>query len=170
MKDQERIDYLKIVEQHARANAEFGIASAEKLSKDSGTLLNMLIAGIGGGIALIVQLSKQSSWLPELMIGVSVVTAYLTAIAIVLMLTCIKTRKVYAPTNSPKNLLVALDKKYDEVGLGDAIKSILWTADETIDKNRQSNETLAQRLDRCRMATVLTPVVLVVTFVLVHLL
>lgn len=170
MKDQERIDYLKLVEQHAKENAEFGIASADKLYKDASTLLNMLIAGIGGGIALIVQLSKQSEFIYSLVCGIVVVTAYLTAIAIVLMVTCIKTRKVYAPTNTPKNLLAALDKKYNDMGIESALLGILHAMDSTIDKNRQSNEVIALWLGRCRMATVLTPLVFLVTSVSVHLL
>lgn len=170
MNDQERIDYLKIVEQHAKENAEFGIASADKLYKDASTLLNMLIAGIGGAIALIVQLSKQPSVISALLIGIAVVTAYLVVVAIVLMVTCIKTRKVYAPTNTPKNLLAALDNKYKDMGIESAQLGILHAMDSTIDKNRRSNELLALWLDRCRMATVLTPLVFLITSVLVHLL
>lgn len=170
MNQQEKVEYLKLVEQHSRAHAEFGVAVAEKLSKDSGALLSILIAGIGGGIALTIQLIKESSGYLELIFGLGVTTLYLTAIAVVLVVACIKTRHVYPPTNSPINMLAALDKKYESVSLSDAVKSALYAMDGPIDKNRQSNELVAKWLDRCRMATVLTPVVFVVTSVSVYLL
>lgn len=156
MNQQEKIDYLKQAIVMAGQNASFGIGVAEGLLKDAGTLLNILLAAIGGSIGLTLQMIKLSES-QNLVAGAMACVIYLSGVAAILVKKCLMSRNVYPPANSPNNLLVVTKDEYNDTPLDQVYAWTLESMEAPIVFNRDSNALMALWLDRCRLAAVLTP-------------
>lgn len=161
MNPQEQTEYLKDAIKLAGQNAAFGVSIAEDLIKDATTLLNILLAGVGGGIGLCLQLLNSSHPM-GLALVVAICSLYLAAIAVVVVKQCLMSADLYPPTNSPENLLVAAKEPYKNEPTEQIYQWVLESMDAPCQKNTQRNHTRAYWLDRCRIAAALTPVVFIV--------
>lgn len=157
MNTEEKLKYLQFVENQANANARYGVDVAESLLKDAGTLLNILIAGIGGSIAITVQFLQNHGTI-RLTLLFGLIALYLMMIATVLVTKCIKTRYIYPPASEPKNLL---PENYEQFNLEDALHGSLLAMQSMMEKNRVENTKIAVWLDGCRFALLATPIVFI---------
>ncbi|MCM2290347.1 MAG: hypothetical protein NDI67_15085 [Sulfuritalea sp.] len=145
-------DLLDWVEKAGAENIKFRLQNAETLAKDASTTLTILLAGIGGSLAYAVKGFENPQIMP-LTFGAAALSVWLTLAAVVLMVQCIVTTALPAPTNEPKNLFqkdYALEKlrEVELANLQDRIFQI--TA---------RNHRVAAWLDRVRLLAIASPLV-----------
>lgn len=145
-------DVLEYAEKSGLENLKFRLQNAETLAKEANTTLTMLLAGIGGSMAYAVKGFEQAT--PSVLaIGAIFFAAFLMATAAVLVVFCILTTNLPAPTNEPKNL-------YQQDFTLDAIRAVeLRNIDERIKQITARNHRVAAWLDRVRLLTISSPLV-----------
>lgn len=149
------MNLLDFVERESDKNASFHLACADALEKQANALLLIVLAGAGASFWTVVKLihADETGWL---VIALGVVSVYLFVIAGVITLQCLWARDLYPPANEPKHLWPEdePDANADEVRQSD-----INTKQACIDLNRDRNDRVGLWLNRCRIATALTPVV-----------
>lgn len=145
----EIIDYAEAA---AKENAAFHIANADALSRESNTLLNMLLAGAAGALAYLVTLTDKGSaiWLKA---GMGATATYLFIVAAALLYKCLRIRPIWPPANEPKNLTP------DGFDAESIRRSDLKNRQACIDANRDRNDSVGMWLNRCRAMATATPIV-----------
>lgn len=144
---------LDWVETRASSNADFHIQCSETLLRESNTLLNIMLGGAGGGIALAFALHEKgvSAWQ---IAAIAAASIYFFVIVAVLTWKCLRVRPIYPPANEPQNLL------HEDFDL-DAIRRVeLRNRQACIDANRLRNDEVGLWLNRCRLLAAATPMVI----------
>lgn len=136
-------------------NLKFRLQNSETLAKDASTTLTMLIAGIGGTLAYVVK-GLEAPQITAITYGLAALSLWLMIVATLLIVKCILTTSLETPTNEPKNLY---QKDYD-IELLRVVE--LDNIQLRIDRTTIRNAKVANWLDNCRIALVLSPVVFVV--------
>jgi hypothetical protein len=145
---------LKWIEDEARANAAFHVASADVLAKEANTTLNLMLAGASGSLAYMVSLVERSGWVWSAA-GMGAVSGYLFALAAVLVVKCLRIRKIWPAANEPENLIKS------DLDLADLMTDQLASKQRCIIRNRDRNEEVSLWLNRCRVAVTATPLVFI---------
>jgi hypothetical protein len=84
-------------------NLRFILQNAETLSKEASSTLTALLAGMGGSLAYAVKGFEQTSLSP-LAIGAVALAVWLMIAGCLLVIFCMLTTFLPAPTNEPRNL------------------------------------------------------------------
>lgn len=137
------------------------LETAAFLQKEATTLLSILLVGIGGGIGYSAKLFEGG--LTPWIAGIAASTLWLTLVATVLMIKCIKTMNTQLLYNLPLNIYMP-ELKLDEVAIKEAE---LRNINERIERTIEGNDLRAKWLDRARFAAIATPVVFAVSIGLV---
>jgi hypothetical protein len=145
-------DELDFFEAEAKENAAFHIACAETLMREANTFLNLLLAGAGGALALMVTLAEKLAPTWQIF-GTAATSAYLFLLAGLLLLKCLRVRPIYPPANEPKNLM------QDGFSLEQIRRAEMKARQTCIDINRIRNDAVGLWLNRCRGMTAATPLI-----------
>lgn len=145
-------ELLDYIEAEARANAAFHIANADNLTKESNTLLNLLLAGAGGSLAFVAALLQKTtpvpSWQPW---AVGAASAYLFVLAALVVWKCLWVQDIWPPANEPGSFPLT----------GYTVEQIrqfdLQNKQQCCDRNRARNERIGAWLNRCRALAAATP-------------
>lgn len=135
---------LKNLGEHREAG-DFLLAQAN-------ALLTIVLAGMGGGIALgakIFEAGGPIAW------GAAVSAAWLAVVGVVLAHRCIVTRETQLQHNEPKNIYKP------DTGLTETqvYRYEAENVQERIERTKRRNASVARWLDRCRYAVIVTPLV-----------
>lgn len=145
-------DHIDYAERAGLENIRFRLQIAEALNKDTSNTLTILLGGIAGLFAVVLNgaegAQRSEFWLPAFA-GL----VWLVATAMVLVIQCVQTKPLQVPTNEPANLY-APKFELDCVRLAE-----LENLNERIKLTILRNRVLAAWLDRCRLAAVCTPLV-----------
>jgi hypothetical protein len=154
-------DFVDWVEQQALENLRFHIQSAELIAKEANTTLTVLLAGVGGASAYAVKLLEAGRPL-WLLIAAVVFGVCLLLLSAWLIRGCLKIEAIHAPTNEPRNIfqpsfaLTSLKEvEFDNI-------------QQRIDQTARRNERVADRLNRIRLLSLLTPLIAAVAGGLVN--
>ncbi len=140
-------NYAKWAEEAGRENLKHRLATGDVLLSQSNTLLSILLVGIGGGMSYAA--SGPILW------GVAAATAWMAAVAAVLVLKCIATRETEVLGNSPLNVYKP-ESNLTEVEVRAFAMELIQ---KQIEFTKGRNAEVAYWLDRCRYAAVFTPFV-----------
>lgn len=145
-------DLLDWAEKAGLENIRFRLQNAETLAKDTSSTLTMLLAGMAGALAYAVK-GFEVQPITQLVFGAAVLSAWLMLIATLLMVKCILTTSLPAPTNEPKNL-------YQKEFALDLLREVeLRNLQERIVQTTARNHRVAAWLDRVRLSAVASPLV-----------
>lgn len=148
-------DLLDFIETEARANAAFHITNADNLTKESNTLLNLLLAGAGGSLALAAGLLQKTTPVPMWQVwSAGAASAYLFALAGLVIWRCLWVQDIWPPANEPKNFPLT-GYTADELREFD-----LHNKQACSDQNRERNEKVGVWLNKCRAFSAGTPLVI----------
>jgi hypothetical protein len=152
---------LDFFEAEAKENAAFHLANAEALLREGNTFLNLLLAGAGGSLALMVTLAEKSAptWQTG---GVGATSGYLFLLSALLLLKCLWVRPIYPPANEPKNLM------QDGFEIEQIRKVEMRNRQACIDANRDRNDEVGLWLNRCRAMAAATPLIFLVVAAVVY--
>lgn len=149
-------ELLDFIEGEARSNAAFHITNADNLSKESNTLLNLLLAGAGGSLAFVAALLQKATPVPSWQTwAVGAAAAYLFAISALLVWKCLWIRPIWPSANEPKNFPLS-GYTVEELRQFD-----LENKQQCCDNNRIRNEQVGAWLNGCRALAASTPIVTV---------
>ena len=156
MEREQRAELALWIEGQARSVSEFQERCMAAMEQQATGLLNLLLAGGGGGLAMAVHLSEQkaSAWLQS---GMSAVTLWLFAVAALLLLRSLWSRPVYGYGNDPRQLKV--DLSLDPT---DARLFQLDIQQGFIDHDRARNDAVGQWINRCRLLAACVPLVFLI--------
>lgn len=128
--------------------------TADILAKEAATTLTVLLAGIGGSLAYGIEVLDGDT--SSKVVAAAAVCVWLTAVAIGLVLSCLRIGSIPALYNQPGKLLQRDDHKetFDSWRYGE-LKNI----QERIEKAVQRNNTTAKRLNLIRLLAVFTPLI-----------
>ncbi len=155
-------ELLDYIEAEAKANAAFHITNADNLTKESNTLLNLLLAGAGGALALLVGLIQKTTLVPMWQIAaVGSATTYLFLISGLVIWRCLWVQNIWPPANEPKNFPLN-GYTVEEIRQGD-----MKIRQECIMLNNARNGAVAVWLNRSRALAAATPLVTFVVAALV---
>jgi hypothetical protein len=143
---------LDYIEKEAKENAAFHLSNADALLKESNTLLNLLLAGAGGALGLMIALAQKIAPTWQLA-GVCSVSLYLFAIAGLLLFKCLWVKPIYPPSNEPVNLM------QDGFDVLEIRKAELNNKQGCITLNRERNDHVGYWLNRCRAMAACVPLV-----------
>ena len=152
---------LDFIEAEAKENAAFHLACTETLMREANTFLNLLLAGAGGGLALMVSLAEKSAPLWQ-SVGTASVSVYLFLLSVFLLFKCLRVRPVYPPANEPKNLM------QDGFDLDQIRRVEMKNRQACIDANRDRNDEVGLWLNRLRAMTAGTPIIFLVAAAVVY--
>jgi len=127
------------------------LATGDFLLAQANTLLNVVLAGIGGGMALGAEVFGSTS--SPLAWGSVAAAVWLVIVGIVLAHRCIATKETQVLYNEPRNIFAP------ELGLGEqeALAFEIENLQGRIEKTKERNAKVALWLDRCRCAVIVTP-------------
>lgn len=144
------------VELNANEALKFSLSVTESLLKDAGSLLNILIAGVGGSLAFLVP-QLQSGSIGWLAIAISASGVYLSIVGALLLHKVIRTADLQTPGNLPSSLF---QPKFSLTDLKIAEnKNIEIKRGRALNRNIQ----MALWMDKCRYLTLATPVVFILS-------
>ncbi len=145
-------ELIDFAEKAGMENIKFRLQNSETLAKDAASTLTILLAGIGGAMAYAAKIFEESpSKASE--IGAFWFCIWLIATAMFLVINCILSTEMQAPTNQPMNLYL---KEYSL----DAVRIVeLRNLEERIKLTISKNHRIAVWLDRVRISIILSPVV-----------
>lgn len=147
-------ELLDYIEAEAKANAAFHITNADNLTKESNTLLNLLLAGAGGSLALLVGLVQKSTPVPIWQISaVASAATYLFLISGLVIWRCLWVQNIWPPANEPKNFPLT-GHTVEEIRQGD-----IKNKQTCIALNNARNEAVGLWLNRSRSLAAATPLV-----------
>lgn len=156
-------NYAAWAEQAALGNLKQRLETGDVLLNQANTLLTLLLAGVGGSLALALQ-PLRAEGLAALSIAAGAVALWFSGIGSVLVWKCIATRETQMLHNEPANLYNPdwLQQYTPEQIVG----SELTNLQQRIQATKRRNGSAAQWLDRCRFAAVATPLVFGLALVL----
>ncbi|MBA1446614.1 MAG: hypothetical protein M3H12_07765 [Chromatiales bacterium] len=143
------------VEQAALENIRFHLQVTETLAKEAASTLILLLAGMGGALAYAVKGFEQAT-LTSLAVGAGMLSAWLMVVGCLLVIKCLLSTWLYAPTNEPKNLY---QKDYS---LDEMHEAELRNMQVRIEQVIMRNHRVAAWLDRSRLLALASPVVFVI--------
>ena len=145
---------LDFAEAAAKVNADFHIAMADGLAKESNTFLNLLIGGAGALTAYEVSLIGKPTPVPDWqLIAVGAGATYLFCVAALLLWKCLWVRDLYPPANEPGNIPIE-GYPLENVRIGE-----LAVRQQCIELNKRRNRIAGNWLNRCRAMAAATPAV-----------
>lgn len=149
------VETMKWIEGEARNNAEFQVGCTDALERQASALLSLLLTGAGGALAYTVNLAEKhgAAWQQA---GMAAVSAWLFAVAALLLVRVLWSRPIYGPANDPENLREAY-----EMDLASALEYELKNRQLCIASNRARNETVGRRLNICRLLAIATPIIFI---------
>lgn len=152
---------LDFFEAEAKENAAFHITCAETLMREANTFLNLLLAGAGGALALMVTLAEKlaPTWQT---FGTAAISVYLFLLVGLLLLKCLRVRPIYPPANEPKNLM------QEDFSIEQIRKAEMKARQFCIDANRHRNDEVGLWLNRCRGMTAATPLIFLAVAAVVY--
>lgn len=145
-------ELLDWVEKNALENLRFRLQNAETLAKDASATLTLVLAAMGGALAYAVK-GLESGAINALITGTLFATTWLGVCAILIVIRCIQTRELVAPTNEPTNIF------QPEYALADLRRVELKNIQDRIQEAMTRNRIVASWLDRCRLMLAFTPAV-----------
>lgn len=156
------MDLLDYVEAEAKASAEFQVACRDAVLKEVNTTVAGLFGGGIGALAYAVGLSEKPAMLWAAW-GMAGSGAYLLAVALWVVVLCLRTQTVWPPANDPGLLLDAdeLNGVGDADGLVALRRANLRSKQRSIERNRSANARVAVWLDRLRLAALAVPLVFI---------
>lgn len=145
---------LALAERDGRENLRERLATGEVLLTHANGLLNLLLAGIGGALAIGRTVFDAAPAAAHVW-GAAAVALYWMLVAAVLLSRCIMTRETQMLHNEPNGLY------RPEVGWSylQLRRAELRLLQERIDRTKRRNAPVAWWLDTCRMAAVAAPLV-----------
>ena len=146
---------LDFFEAEAQKNADFHLENAEALLREGNTFLNLLLAGAGGLLALMISLAEKTAPLWQTA-GTGAASAYLFFLSGLLVFKCLWARPIYPPANEPKNLM------QEGFEIEQIRRAELKTRQACIDANRDRNDLVGLWLNKCRAMAAFTPIVFAV--------
>lgn len=147
---------LEWIEKQAQESLKSRFATADLLAKEAQTTLTVLLAGVGGSAAYAAKIFESAAPGP-IAIASAVVSAYLVALCILLVLRCMMFQSFPALSQDPKNLM------HPAYSLEEIREEEVKNIGERIAEAKEINDERAKRLNRFRIAAALSPVVFVVT-------
>lgn len=145
-------DLLEWVEKAGQENLRFRLQNSETLAKEAAWTLTVLMAGMAGSLAYAAKGFEQSPP-TSLAVGAGVLAMWLMIAGFMLVIFCMLTTSLPAPTNEPKNL-------YQKDFPLEAIRQVeLRNLQERIEQTAARNHRVAAWLDRCRLLALASPLV-----------
>lgn len=156
----EKEKLLDYAEREGKAAMAFDIACTDALERAGNTLLNILLAGAGGALALAVTFYQSSAdqWV---IAGMGAVSVYLFALSALLVWGCLWARDICPPANEPQNLFNSETKRRRYF---DIRRENIESLQRRIDWNTSRNDLTGMWLNRVRFLVALTPGWLLVSF------
>lgn len=153
-------ELVEYAEQEAKILAAFQIDCADALERSGTTLLNILLGGAGGGLALAVSLNDKdvAGWL---VIGIFIISVYLFFLCGLLIWGCLWSRYIYPPANEPKNIF---NDNTDQLCVANVKMHNLKSRQFCIKQNRDRNNLVGMWLNRVRIMAAGTPFLLLISF------
>jgi hypothetical protein len=144
------------IEKAAIENLKGRRETADILAKEAATTLTILLAGVGGSLAYGVKVLDGD--MSNMVIAAAAVCVWLTVLAMVLVLTCLKIKGIPAVYNQPGELLKRGDtqESFDEWRRGE-----LENIQQRIEAAVARNDTTARYLNGVRIFAVCTPFIAV---------
>jgi len=147
-------EVLQWAEELGLEHMEYRHETAERLAKEGGTTLTLLLAGIGGSLAYAVKVAEPGGR-GGVEVGAVAFCVYLVVVAVALTWWCLIVRNLPAIRNEPGNLA----QKGHSI---DELREVeLENMQERIDETRKRNDVVAQRLNLARIAAACSPLVFV---------
>jgi len=151
-----KIDWI---EKQAAENLKFRLQICETLAKDANTLLTVLITAIGAVVAYAIK-NAENNGDSTLLTGAVAMAAWLMIVAFILVFKCIMTSELMPIGNEPKKLNL-------ENYTLDQIKGFeLENVQNSITHTAKRNQKTAYWLDKARLATLSSPLVFILAWVL----
>lgn len=151
-------EILEWAEKSGIENMKFRLQNAETLAKEAASTLTVVLAGMGGAMAYAIKVFEQP--VTSIAVATSVLTLWLMFVASVLVVNCMLSADLPAPTNEPMNL-------YQKDFTLDQLKTAeLKNLDDRIKQVTSRNHRIAAWLDRSRLLAIASPVVFVVALIL----
>jgi len=148
-------DILTYAENAGMENLRFRLQNAEVLAKDATTTLTVILAGIGGSLAFTVQ-GLGNKELTPFVAGAAVLAVWLMIVGCLLVIKCILTSELQAPTNEPSHLF---QPEYE----AEVIRKVeLRNIQKRIDLTKARNIDVAYWLDRCRLLALSSPLIFII--------
>ncbi|MCP3666335.1 MAG: hypothetical protein GY696_28175 [Gammaproteobacteria bacterium] len=148
-------DLLTYAENAGMDNLRFRLQNADALAKDAVTTLTVILAGMAGSLAFTVQRLGNEELTP-LTIGAATLAIWLMITGCLLVLKCMQTSELQAPTNEPNHLF---QPDFET----EAIRKVeLCNIQERIDLTKARNNDTAYWLDRCRLLALSSPVIFII--------
>lgn len=148
-------NYVEWAEKAALENLKARLATGDVLHAHATSLLQLLLAGMAGALALGIQVLEPGATAAQW--GAAAVAAWLALVAVALVYGCIATRETWVAHNEPKNLYQPeLNLTQTQVRAFE-----LENIQIGIDATKKRNRKVAYWLDRCRYAACATPLVFV---------
>lgn len=148
-------ELLDFIETEARSNAAFHITNADSLQKESNTLLNLLLAGAGGALALATGLLQKTGPVPAWEVwGATAASIYLFILSGLVVWRCLWVQAIWPPANEPKNFPLT------GFSVDDLREADLKNKQTCCDHNRARNEKIGNWLNKCRALSAATPLVI----------
>jgi len=160
-KNEKNAELVDWVESNANEALKFSLSVTESLLKDAGSLLNILIAGVGGSMAFLIP-QLQSGSIGWLAVAISASGIYLAIVGALLLHKVIRTGEFQTPGTllsslfQPEFSLVEMkiaENENIEIKRGKALKR---------------NIIMAKSLDFCRCLTLATPLVFILSGLVFH--
>lgn len=131
------------------------------LERSRDTLMNILLAGAGGSLALAVSLFDKASesWL---FYGVLLISIYLFGMGVLLVLGKSRTKSFLPMGNQPDYLYRS---EYKDMDIIDFKELYLGTMQQVINENRENNADFSRWLNVIRLMAAATTLWLVVAFI-----
>lgn len=150
-------DLLKWAEQAGAENMKFRAQNADQLTKDANTIVTLLLAGLGGAMAIGAKALEGPTHAPlAVLAGVAALAIWFMVLAGLTLHYCISTSDFPAPTNEPKNLF------QPDFALDVLRKIELENLQVRIEQITKRNAGVAARLDRIRYACAASPIIFIV--------
>ena len=156
-KDKELIEYA---EQEAKILAAFQIECSDALERAGTTLLNILLGGAGGGLALAISLYEKSA-VDWLITGTFLTSVYLFVLSGLITWGCLWSRYIYPPGNEPENIY---NDRTNGMELSRVKANHLKVRQFCINENRDRNDVVGAWINRVRCLTALTPLFIIVSY------
>lgn len=151
-------DLLDYAEKAGAENMKFRLQNAETLAKEANAVLTILLAGIGGSVALVAKSIEQVHGLsPAITIGATFLAMWLTVTAGILVVFCMLSMDLPVPTNEPLNLYQP-EFEFEKIRIAE-----LRNLDGRIKQATARNHRVAAWLDRVRLLVVASPLIFLLT-------
>ena len=143
------------VEHAALENLRFRLQNAETLAKEAASTLTILIAGIGFSLAYAIKGYEKTDVSP-LTVGVSALSVWMMLTGCLLIIFCMLSTSLPAPTNEPKNL-------YQKDFELDKLREVeLINIQDRISQATDRNHRVAAWLDRVRLMAIFSPIIFII--------